>query len=249
MSGAPVRVRPLRCGSLRAAGEAFVAGWTGSIDLQVWAFLIEHPSGTVLFDAGMHPVLRDDAEAHLGPMARAFGISYEADDDVASRVAACDVDPASIDRVVCSHLHFDHAGGCGLLPSARLVVQRREWDHAPAGGGGYVEADWATGQDAELIDGEHDLFGDGLVRCVPTFGHTPGHQSLLVRTGDRELLLTADACYLRASLERMALPAFGWDLEAQRQVLRRFAAMEAAGTVLVFGHDPVLPAAAGVLER
>jgi glyoxylase-like metal-dependent hydrolase (beta-lactamase superfamily II) len=34
-----------------------------------------------------------------------------------------------------------------------------------------------------MIDGEHDVFGDGTVVLLPTFGHTPGHQSLLVRAG------------------------------------------------------------------
>ena len=41
---------------------------------------------------------------------------------------------------------------------------------------------WNTGQHIRTVDGEHDLFGDGTVVCRPTYGHTPGHQSLRVRT-------------------------------------------------------------------
>jgi glyoxylase-like metal-dependent hydrolase (beta-lactamase superfamily II) len=34
-----------------------------------------------------------------------------------------------------------------------------------------------------LVDGEHDVFGDGILVLIPTYGHTPGHQSLVVRDG------------------------------------------------------------------
>jgi N-acyl homoserine lactone hydrolase len=234
-------IAPLRCGVLSAAGDAFVAGWAGSIDLQVWAFLIGHPRGTVLFDTGMHPTVRRDATKRLGGVADLFEIDYGADDDVASQIRDIGTDPESITTVVCSHLHFDHAGGNELLPQARVLVQRREWEHARhESGSGYARADWDTGQDLVLLDGEHDLFGDGTVVTVPTYGHTPGHQSLVVRTASREIMLTADACYLRASLEQRALPAFGWDLERQSEVLEQFADFERGGGVLVFGHDPVL---------
>lgn len=234
-------ITPLRCGVISAAGEAFVSGWAGSIDLQVWAFLISHPEGTILFDTGMHPSLRQHAADRLGSVADLFEIDYGADDDVVSQIEDAGTDPGSITTVVCSHLHFDHAGGNELLPHARVLVQRREWEHARhESGSGYARADWDTGQDLMLVDGEHDLFGDGSAVTVPTYGHTPGHQSLRARIGSREIMLTADACYLRASLERRALPAFGWDLERQGDVLERFAAFERGGGILVFGHDPVL---------
>ena len=48
------------------------------------------------------------------------------------RLAQLEVDPADVDALITSHLHFDHAGGCALLPDARLVVQRAEWDEAIA---------------------------------------------------------------------------------------------------------------------
>lgn len=241
MSGDEVSVRALRCGTLAAAGEAFAPGLDGEVVLQVWSFLVDHPAGTVLFDTGMHPQVRDDAPGRLGTLADLFTLGYGPDDDVASRLAAVDTAADDVDVVVASHLHFDHAGGNALVPDARVVVQRAEIDHARRGDdGAYLRADWDTGHDLQEVEGEHDLFGDGRVVCVPTHGHTPGHQSLLVRLDAGDLLLTADACYLRHSLEHLALPIFGWDLERQREVMRRFQRLEAGGTTLVFGHDPVL---------
>lgn len=245
MAEPPVTVIPLRCGVLRAPADGFLAGAEGTLDLQVWSFLIQHPVGTVLFDTGMHPVIQDDPAARLGGLAGLFEIHYEPGEEIAERVAEAGVDPAAVDIIVSSHLHFDHAGGNDTIGDVPVVVQRVEWEHARhEDDGGYVPADWDTGQHLELVDGDHDLFNDGRVVCIPTAGHTPGHQSLLVRLDDGDVLLTADACYLGASLEQLALPVFGWDLDRQREVLKRFAHMEASGTTLVFGHDPVLSAAA-----
>lgn len=234
-----VRIVPLRCGVLSASGDFLVAGWEGSLDLQVWAFVVRHPAGDVLFDTGMHPLVRTDALGYIGTDAELFTIGYDDGDDVASQLTAAGIDPSGIRTVVCSHLHWDHAGGNGLLSEAEVLVQRAERDIAREHGNGYgyVQADWDTGQDLHLLDGEHDLFGDGRVMCVPTPGHTPGHQSLLVRLEARDVVLTADACYVRRTLERMALPSFGWDLDRQREVLRWFRTLEAGGAVLVFGHE------------
>ncbi|MFP6748178.1 MAG: MBL fold metallo-hydrolase [Alphaproteobacteria bacterium] len=109
------------------------------------------------------------------------------------------------------HLHFDHAGGNHQVKNAQLVIQHREWhaghDADLMAANGYVAADYDHGHDLKLVEGEHDLFGDGSVVCVPTNGHTPGHQSLQVRLAGGDVLLTGDACYLRQTLENLHLPA------------------------------------------
>jgi N-acyl homoserine lactone hydrolase len=48
----------------------------------------------------------------------------------------------------------------------------------------------------QLVDGDYDIFGDGTLVLIPTYGHTPGHQSLWVRDGQATpLVFTGDACY------------------------------------------------------
>ncbi len=58
------------------------------------------------------------------------------------------------------------------------------------------------------VDGEHDLFGDGSIVTVPTFGHVPGHRSPIVR------LASGDACYFRCTLEERHLPRLVCDRTA-----------------------------------
>jgi N-acyl homoserine lactone hydrolase len=66
----------------------------------------------------------------------------------------------------------------------------------------------------------------------------PGHQSLRVRTERGEVVLAADACYLRRTLEEMHLPGVVHDPEAMRQSLQRLRALQTAGARIFFGHGP-----------
>ena len=64
------------------------------------------------------------------------------------------------------------------------------------------------------VDGEHDLFGDACVVCLPTYGHMPGHQSLRVRLPSGNVVLAADACYFCRTLRERRLPQRAYDRQA-----------------------------------
>ena len=195
----------------------------------------------MVFDTGLHRDLQSGGE-RLGGLAKVFDIDYKAGEDLGARLRALDTDPAKVDFVINSHLHFDHVGGNVDLPNAKLIVQRREWE---AGANpeqikknGYNRADFDLGHQVKQIDGEYDVFGDGTVVCIPSYGHTAGHQSLRVRLDGAEVVLTADSCYTRKVLEEMVLPPFADSYDAMREVIERFRKMQSAGTTLIFGHDP-----------
>ena len=122
------------------------------------------------------------------------------------------------------------------------MIQHREWhaghDADLMAANGYVAADYDHGHDLKLVEGEHDLFGDGSVVCVPTYGHTPGHQSLQVRLAGGDVLLTGDACYLRQTLENLHLPRILHDRGEMLDSLRRIRALQTAGARIFYGHDP-----------
>src|SRR5262249_29397982 len=103
----------------------------------------------------------------------------------------------------------------------------------------YDPRDFDHGHDVLEVDGEHDVFGDGRIVCVPTHGHTPGHQSLRVRLDSGpEVVLAADACYLRRTLDELHLPGVVYDRDAMLASLQRLRALRAAGATIVYGHDP-----------
>jgi N-acyl homoserine lactone hydrolase len=234
------RLYAFTCGHLTMPMSSLLAGTEGLLTIPVPAYLIVHPKGQVLFDTGLNEKVIDDSAGYLGEMASASNaFHFSAHERIASRLTSIGVEPTEIRLVINSHLHLDHAGGNAQLPNAEILVQRRELETAQAHGGhAYVSADFDTGQQFRPIDGEYDVFGDGSVVCIPTFGHTAGHQSLRVRTESTQFVLCADACYLRETLENMHLPDVVHDQDAALRSLTRLQSLQQEGSTLLFGHDP-----------
>jgi len=227
----------LDCGWMRTQARTLLD--EGSIDelsIPIPAWLVRHPEGDVVFDVGLHPDLATSSDS-LGPLAKVFAIDLEPGGTVGPRLVQHEVDPTGPLTVVLSHGHFDHVGGLIELPNARVLVQRDEWRAVRAGGGGYDESLIDLGHDVIELNGEHDVFGDGTVVCLPTPGHTCGHQSLQVRTADGPVILAGDACYFSHTLDDEVLPPFAHDHEQQLASLRLLRDAQHAGTRIVPGHD------------
>ena len=234
-----VELVPLECGWVRQAQSILETGASNDdIDIPVPAWLIRHPKETVLFDAGLHPDLAKSPET-LGRLASLFTPILDEGGSIRGRLEGAGVDPDGALTVIVSHCHFDHVGGLCELPNARLVVQQAEWQAAHPGDGlSYDPALYDLGHDVTTVDGDHDLFGDGAVTCIPTPGHSVGHQSLRVVTASGPVLVAADACYFARTLDGGALPSFGSDREAQKRSLGRLRAERSMGAEVIPGHDP-----------
>ncbi len=230
------------CGWLTVPAALLLAGEEGSLTVPVPAYLIEHPKGRAVFDSGLHVATQTDPDSRLGRLAPFHHVGFRPGEEIAARLELLNIAPRSIDLIINSHLHFDHCGGNEQLPQATLLIQHREW--AAGHDADLIESvyydphDYDHGHPVELIDGEHDVFGDGSVVCIPTHGHTPGHQSLRVRTGDDDIVMTADACYLRRTLENLHLPTTTYDREQMLESIRRLRALRDAGATIITGHDP-----------
>jgi N-acyl homoserine lactone hydrolase len=238
-----VKLYAFTCGTVTGEFARLMEGGEGDIAVPVPVFLIEHSRGRALFDTGLHPDCRHDPAGRLGPrLATLFQIGFASGEEVSARLAAIGRDPGEIDLIINSHFHFDHVGGNALIPNATLLVQRREWEAAMdpdiAARHGYNPRDFDLGHKLRLVDGEYDVFGDGSVVCLPTHGHTPGHQSLRLRLDSGEVVLAADACYFCRTLRERRLPRHMHDREAMLASLDRLEALERGGARIFFGHDP-----------
>ena len=237
-----IKLFAMTCGRLTGDLGRLMEGGEGRADLPIPAYLIEHPKGTVLFDTGLHPDCQHDPAARVGTrLTGLFAFDFYPGEEVSARLEAIGRDPARIEIIVNSHFHFDHVGGNALIPNAVMVVQKREWEAGLtpeiAAAHGYNRADFDLGHKLVEIDGEHDLFGDGSVVCLPTHGHTPGHQSLRLRLASGEVVLAADACYFCRTLRERRLPQRVYDRQAMLDSLDKLARLEATGARIFFGHD------------
>jgi glyoxylase-like metal-dependent hydrolase (beta-lactamase superfamily II) len=195
-----------------------------------------------LFDSGLPAAMLDREDSYLKALqGQELDVSLTPEETLTRHLERLDIDPARVRHVVVSHLHFDHAGGLKEVPNATLVVQRREWDAGfepeLSQKYGLRKRYFDLGHAVELVDGEHDLFGDGSVVCVPSYGHTPGHQSLRVRSAQGDHILIADACYHGGVVESRDFPAYS-DHAAMNRSLDALLALREPGTTMVFGHDP-----------
>ncbi len=237
-----LRLYAMTCGWITLPLGALLEGEDGEILVPVPSYLIEHPKGRVLFDAGLNTAAWPDPAGYLERKAEYIRMQFSPGEELTARLATLDIGPGDIDFMVLSHLHFDHAGGCAQVPDAPLVIQRPEWQAGREpdliASMGYLPKDYDLGHDIRQVDGEHDIFGDGSVVCIPTYGHTPGHQSLRLRLEGGDAVLTGDACYLRRSLDELRLPRTLHDREATAQSLRMLRDLQARGARIFYGHDP-----------
>lgn len=225
------------------------------IPLALRCLLIEHDDGLVLIDNGIGNKENDKFRDIYG-VTNAGAAGRTALEDA---LAELGVRPADVRWMIDTHLHFDHAGGNTYVdaggavhpafPNATYVVQRGELEFArhtnERTAGSYFPHNFEP-VTFSLIDGETEVLPG--IRCLPTPGHVPFHQSVLVESGGERACFLADLVPTSAHLP---LPwIMGYDLQPLVTLETRralYARAEAEGWLLVFEHDPVV--AAGRLVR
>jgi glyoxylase-like metal-dependent hydrolase (beta-lactamase superfamily II) len=221
------------------------------IPLALRCLLIEAPGALVLVDTGVGN--KEDGRFH-----DIYGIENTGDPTrLEDAIRAAGHQPDDIDVVISTHLHFDHAGGNTVLdpdgrvrptfPRARYVVQRREYEFAALPNerirASYMAHNYEPIADASLwhfVDGATEIVPG--VSVLPTPGHTPHHQSVLVQSDGQTACFLAD---LVPTAAHLPLPwIMGYDLEplvtldTKRALLDRALREE---WLLIFEHDPATP--------
>jgi glyoxylase-like metal-dependent hydrolase (beta-lactamase superfamily II) len=198
-------------------------------------YLIEHPEGTVLVDAGVSAEMKQDPEnygTHGAPHMSAFVDALDTSEDrqPVNQLADMGVAAEEIDYVVLTHLHNDHAGTIDDFPDAEFIVQEEELRYAfwPDSSQQlfYLEGDFGVLRSPEYsvrpVSGRHDVFGDGSVVTIPTPGHTAGHQSVKVELDDTgTVILSADVANHRTGYEQEHPVSFAWSLAESVDSMRR----------------------------
>jgi glyoxylase-like metal-dependent hydrolase (beta-lactamase superfamily II) len=221
------------------------------IPLALRCLLVEAPNALVLIDTGIGS--KESEKFH-----DIYGVSNAGDPSrLEDGIRHAGFDPADVDIVLSTHLHFDHAGGNTVrepdgrirpaFPQARHVVQKGEVVFAASKNeriqASYRPENFDPISEAglwDLVEGVAEVTAG--IRVVPTPGHTPFHQSVMVESDGETACFLADVCPTTAHLP---LPwIMGYDLEplvtleSKRSLWQR--ALE-GDWLLVFQHDPRVP--------
>src|SRR5215471_5773702 len=159
--------------------------------LPVYVWTIDHPEGRVLVDTGMiesRPEVED-----MSPTPHPENI------------------PRDVACVINTHLHYDHCGGNRLFPGVPIHVQARELADARSLDN-YTFREWVDFDGATYVEHEGEVELLPGIRLLPTPGHTDGHQSVLVETGGRPVVVGGDVAVWLGELS-------SGTTEGQRRVL------------------------------
>lgn len=211
------------------------------IELPVISVLFRHPEGNVLFDTGCHPSVSQDAEARWGKLAGVMTPIGAHSQNVIDSLAGIGLGPGDIDVVFNSHFHPDHCGCNEFFTEARFVVHEAELTAAKSPDGpamGFLPGEWDHPMPMQPVVDGHDVMGDGRLVCVHLPGHTDGLMGLLAqleKTG--RVLCVSDAVSLRRNLDNDEIPRNTSDPDALLASYDRIRAHEAAGAMIICGHD------------
>ena len=210
------------------AGEEFTFNTQG--------FLLRLPGRAIVVDTGLGP----------GPHERLGGLRGRLLDEL----RAAGLAPAEVDTVLFTHLHGDHVGwnmvdGEPVFGRARHLVPEQDWRHFgdPASAERYPHfaqqvAPLEERGMLERTEGEEQIAPG--VRLLPTPGHTPGHQSLLLESQGERAMLIGDIAHHPAQVQETAWgPRFDEDSAAaaatRHRVMER---LEAEDPLVIAGHFP-----------
>jgi glyoxylase-like metal-dependent hydrolase (beta-lactamase superfamily II) len=193
-------------------------------------YVVKHGDDVMVWDTGFVPGSNPNA-----PKA-----------SLTEQLAQLKIKPEQVKYVGISHFHGDHTGQLPSLPDATLLIGAKEWEALTAPkpmAGANVDAfkHWISGGGkVEPQPADKDVFGDGTVVILRTPGHTPGHQSLLVRTkGSGAFILVGDAAHFHENYESDGVPGFNYDRAQTIASLERIKAIaKNVKATVIIQHDP-----------
>ncbi|HET7298584.1 MAG TPA: N-acyl homoserine lactonase family protein [Burkholderiales bacterium] len=204
-------------------------------------YLVKHAQGWMLWDTGNADRI---AAMPSGLSAAGGAITAYMKKPLVESLKDIGVTPADIKHFAMSHAHGDHSGNANYFTAATLYVQRAEY--AAMFGPepqkfGFITANFEKlrANPAMIVDGEHDVFGDGTVVIKAAPGHTPGHQVLVVRlpkTGP--VMLSGDMVHLQYSWTYRVVPSFNFDIPRSMATIDAMKAYaQNTNTQLWINHD------------
>lgn len=236
--------------------------WTEPLPIGV--FLISHPDGPILYDTGESTHHNEPGFLpSWSPTGMLSSITISRDEGIVTQLRTRGIDPTTLQAVVLSHLHGDHAGGlqdlAAAAPNVPIYMSKEHWDavsnssHFQAKMQGFAPQHWPADFKPRLLERTDHPVGpwkqsskitaDGKVVAVDTSGHVLGHVSLVVYGDDGEhgttYFLPGDATYGVDLLDKEEPDGINDDPQTALKSLRMIKEFARETDLVVLpSHDP-----------
>ena len=248
---ATLRLYVMDCGTLHIADTRRFRLEPGEVavsDLSVPCFLIAHPKGTMIWDAGAIP----DADWKPSGAATPYHLKLPDGSErrltlrkpLLAQLAAAGYSPKDVMYLALSHYHYDHTANANSFAGATWLVRKEERDlmfgtNPVATTRPETYSSLRTSKAMILENDEHDVFGDGSVVIKAAPGHTPGHQVLVLKLAKTGMVLLSGDLYHYPEARRLQRVTT-FDFDQQRTVATRErieAFLKKTGAALWIEHD------------
>lgn len=218
-----------------ALGEVTFPEWhprASESGCAVFGYAIVHPDGVIVFDTGVGV-----GNAIIDRLYAPVVVS------ITDALASIEIDERDVVAIVNSHLHFDHCGQNATLLRHGASVFVHEAECAALDTiGHYTVPEWAHVPEPQLrrVRGDEQIV-EG-VTIVPTPGHTPGHQSLVIDSVEGRTVVAGQCVYSlgevrrgRVALDNMHDPSYE---SAGQDSLRRLLGFRPCSVVAAHDSTP-----------
>lgn len=229
------RMYVLDCGRLIAKDQS---RWTPGVntgqprELSNNCYLFQHERGTLLWETGVPDSVVEQKDGVTSPNG---AVVWFRDKTLKSQLESLGVKLNDITYVAMSHSHGDHIGNVKTFAKSKILMQKLEYESVMSTTPKPINDD----QHVEILSGDRDVFGDGSVTIVSTPGHTPGHQSLLVKLPKMgALVLTGDLVHFQYMWDNKIVPTFNFNKEQSLASIERVVKLvDQHKAQLWIGHD------------
>lgn len=199
-------------------------------------YIIIHPKGRLVWNTGLPNRLvgKDPITSPDGN----FTVSRK--EKTVNQLKALGLSASDIDYVAFSNAHFDHTGGASFFKNSTWLVQENEYTHIRNEDTQKAKINQFKAvkklSKIQILNGDHDVFGDGTVIIKSTPGLTPGHSSLFVDlTKEGPVLLSGDLYHFNENRENKVVPSFNTSVEETKKSFELFEAFakEKNATVII----------------
>lgn len=268
VGGRDIRVHAMRCGTVTVKRchatcclpertpsalrfLAILADRRFAPPMPIWSYVIEHPDGLFVVDAGASPSYNDphswQPDPRTGTVIRSFiKLAVENRATLPDRLAGAGLDIENVRALILTHQHVDHTGTVPSFPRADIWTTRAE--DLAAGRIGALHWRWrddSTRIRHVDIEGSRTGLGtavtltdDGALIAIHTPGHTPGSVTVRLRTDQMDIWFTGDTSLTADGMDPSA-PTAGIHAD-MRRVRGLQSRLRGAGLILP-SHDPTVP--------